>query len=496
MPTALDALWSNRLFGLILVAAMAVGTAIFAAWLTPRGPITTAQALTWMGIAFVLGGAAGAITGSRWSMLVTPLVFVAVFEVGRLGVDGPTVDAIHLDSIYGVIAFVTGRLFHGVLVLAPMMLGSVYGVWVAARLGHPAAPNTGLVGWVLSGLVSVGLLLLAASIARPAVTAPILGEDGAPLPGSIAELTTAPIGGHNQALMIRGRNTDNPVLLYLAGGPGGTDIGAMRLDTGLEAHFVVATWDQRGVGKSYTALDPVETLTLDQMVADTIAVTDYLRQRFAEDKIYLVGNSWGTTLGVLAAQQRPDLYHAFVGTGQMVSQRQTDIIFYEQTLSWAEETGNTALVDTLRRNGPPPYESLLSYEPALAHEHDWNPYPDFNPNNEMPAILFVPEYTLMDKINGFRSFLDTFGVLYPQLQHIDFRHDVTRLDVPVTVVLGEHEARGRAVLAHEWFDQLEAPAKQMIIFERAGHRAHFDDPAAFAALMAQIVDEAYPSGQQ
>src|SRR5690606_5108939 len=121
----------------------------------------------------------------------------------------------------------------------------------------------------------------------------------------------------------------------------------------LEQHFVVVTWDQRGTGKSYAALDPAETLTLEQMVADTIEVTEYLRERFGEDKIYLTGNSWGSILGVLAVQRRPELFHAYVGTGQMVSLRQTDIIFYEDTLAWAERNGNAALVATLRRNGPP-----------------------------------------------------------------------------------------------------------------------------------------------
>ena len=107
----------------------------------------------------------------------------------------------------------------------------------------------------------------------------------------LAELTTVPIGGHKQALMIRGRSIDNPVLLYLAGGPGGTDLGAMRADVALEQDFVVVTWEQRGVGKSYSTLDPIETMTLEQMVSDAIELTSYLRERFGEERIYVVGNS-------------------------------------------------------------------------------------------------------------------------------------------------------------------------------------------------------------
>ena len=493
MRTVFEYFWSDWRIGLVFAVGLAAGTGLISAWLTPRGPVTTPQALTSVAVALLIGVAAGMIMGNRWSILITSTVFVAVFEFARLGVDGPTVDGIHLGSTYGVIAFVLGRLVHGVLVLAPMILGTVYGVWFAGRLGKEESATMGTVGWTFTGLVTLALIMVTIYVARPSTTHPIVGPDGKPLPGSIAELITIPIGGHNQTMMIRGRSIENPVLLYLAGGPGGTDLGAMRADVALEQHFVVATWEQRGAGKSYSALDPVETLTLEQMARDTIEVTNYLRDRFNEDKIYLVGNSWGTLLGVLAVQEHPELFHAYIGTGQIVSPRETDIMFYEDTLQWAERTGNGTLAATLRQSGPPPYDNLLDYEPALSHEHAWNPYPELDTSKEMPFNLFVPENSLMDQINGMRAFLDTFSVLYPQLQHIDFREDVPSLDVPVYMVIGQHEARGRAVLANEWFEMLKAPSKERMIFKNSGHRPLFEEPAAFASLMTGILENTYTS---
>ncbi len=180
-----------------------------------------------------------------------------------------------------------------------------------------------------------------------------MDASGEEVAGSIAELTTVDAGGKELGLMIRGNSTDNPVVLFLAGGPGGSERGAMRnhLES-LEETFTVATWDQRGTGTSYPALDPTETLTLDGQVADTIEVTDYLRGRFGQDKVYLLGQSWGSTLGVLAVQEAPDRYAAFIGTGQMVSQLETDRIFYEDTLSWASDNGDDALADKLREHRP------------------------------------------------------------------------------------------------------------------------------------------------
>jgi proline iminopeptidase len=478
---------------LMAVAILAIG-GLAAAWLTPRGPVTTAEALLWILGSLILGLIGGLVLGSRWALLVSPLTFAVAFEVARSGTVGPTVDGIHLDTMYGIIAFVVGRGVSYVLALFPMILGSLYGVELAARLGRPGTRRLSLVGWVLTVAASVVILGLGGMLAGPAATAPIAGSDGEVLPGSVAELTSVRIGGHDQALMIRGRSKENPVLLHLAGGPGGTDLGAMRADTGLEEHFVVVTWEQRGVGKSYAALDPARTLTLDGMIADTIELSELLRERFDEERIYLTGNSWGSTLGVLAVQRRPDLYHAFVGTGQMVSQRATDVMFWEDTLAWAERVGNEALAATLRANGPPPYDDILAYEPALSHEHDWNVYPEFDNDREMPATLFVPENDLMDQVNGLRSFLDTFAVLYPQLQDIDFRRDVPSLEIPFYMIVGAHEARGRAVPADEWFDLLEAPSKERIVFEHSGHRPSFEEPARFVDVMQQVRD-AVPAGE-
>ncbi len=136
----------------------------------------------------------------------------------------------------------------------------------------------------------------------------------------------------------------------------------------LEADFVVATWDQRGTGRSADTLEPASTLTLDQMVADTIEVTEYLCDRFDEDAVYVVGSSWGTTLGVLAVQQRPDLFHAYVGTGQMVGQLATDRLMYADSLAYAERRATRASPTGCGRTGslrtPTPSPTRRRWQPT------------------------------------------------------------------------------------------------------------------------------------
>ena len=429
-------------------------------------------------------------------MALAPVVFVTVYEILRVGTSGPTVDAMHADAI-GIIAVVVGRGVHGLLALVPMILGAAYGAALARRWcdASSGAGRRGRIShWtrrIAAGLVTVGLVALAFVIAVPASTAPIVTANGDELPGSVAELAGLRIGGQDQVVMIRGRSTDNPVLLFLAGGPGGSDIGAMRLfGERLEERFVVATWDQRGAGKSRAALDPTETYTLDRIVADTIEVTEYLRQRFDEQKIYLVGNSWGTTLGVLAAQQRPDLYSAFVGTGQMVSQTETDRLFLQDSLSYARFTGNAGLESTLLGLGQSPYQDVRAVMVVAGYERKWNDYPRvpaYAAEGEMPMNLVVDEYSLMDKINAAASTLDTFMTVYPQLAGIDFRIQAKELGVPVYLVEGRYEARGRAVPARERFDLLRAPSKQWITFDNSGHRPLFEEPERFFEVMTGTV---------
>ena len=495
--TSLALLRRNRWAGLVATIIVAAGWGVLAGWWTPRGPITTLQALSAIGVSLAVGVFAGWWLRSRWAMLVTPVVFAAVFELTRAGTDGPLVDSIRLSGTFGILAFLLGRGLHAVLALLPLLLGAALGAGLS-RHASPGRPATH--GWARAGLVTwrattavtaAALLALVAGLARPASTDAILTATGAPMAGSVAELTTVPIGGHDQTMMIRGTSTAHPVLLFLAGGPGGTELGAMRRhDQALEKDFVVVTWDQRGTGTSAGSLDPTSTLTLPQAVSDTIEVSTYLRHRFGQDKIYLLGQSYGTILGVLAAQQHPELYRAYIGVGQMVDPRETDTVFYQDTLAWARRTTNTALVGQLTASGPPPYTDLLDYEPILTHDQNIYPY-DHTRNSEgaggFSTNLFVNEYTLMEQLHAFAGFFDVFTLLYPQLQNLDFRKDAAHLAVPVYLMEGRFEAPGRLRPATQWFTLLNAPAKHLITFDTSGHRPLFEQPDLFYQVMVDTV---------
>jgi pimeloyl-ACP methyl ester carboxylesterase len=493
----------------VRVAAALLGTAaagLAVAWALPRGPMTTSQSLAVLGLGMGVGILAGWLMASRWAALLAPAAFGAAFELGRIGAVGPTVDAIRLDTFYGVLALVVGRGFDLLVVGLPMVVGGFWGAALARRGSRPTPAHeptratalwTGTRGTVLV-LTTALVVALGAALARPAATAPILGADGEPLPGSIAELVKVRIGGHDQWIMLRGNDVDAPVVLFLEGGPGGTALGSMRYaGEPLEQHVVVATWDQRGTGKSAAAREPLQTFTLAQAVADTIEVSEYLRERFDEDRIVLLGSSWGTTLGTLAVQARPDLYHAYIGSGQMVDQQETDRLMYAESVDYAQQVDDRAFAEQLHAIGPPPYRDMLDYPVAIASNPRWLDFEhgeDYDPRTSYPMNLLVEEYTVTEQVRSAAALVDTFALLYPQLQQIDFRRDVPSLDVPVFVVEGAHEAPGRAVLATQWFEQLSAPSKQLVTFEQSGHNPHLHEPGRFAAYLAQVVlPQTYPT---
>jgi len=484
---------SGRGLQVLRAALPAVLAGLLAGWLIPRGPVTTPQAVLAVSTAVAVGAATGWWLRSRWALLVAPAAFMVVFELARMRVDGPTVDGIRLDGVYGVMALVAGRGVDAILLLLPMTVGASYGAALVRRHrpSSDAEPRRHLLRRIGMGIATLAVLTLLVGLLRPASTAPIVEADGHPIPGSIAELVDVPIGGHDQTIMLRGVSEDAPVLLFLEGGPGGTGIGRIRTaGTDLENSFVVATWDQRGSGKSYDALEPASTLTVDQMVSDTLAVTDYLRHRFSEQKIYLVGSSWGTIIGTLAVQRSPELFHAYVGTGQMVDPFATDKLMYAESIADADARGDHGTADKLLSMGPPPYADTLDYPVAIASNPKWLNFPhgaDYHASSEYPASLYVSEYSLIEQLRGMAAIAETYHVLYPQLADTDFRADVSRLDVPVYIVEGRHEAAGREILAKQWFHDLSAPHKHYLYFDHSGHTPPYDEPGKFADLMKDIL---------
>ena len=194
----------------------------------------------------------------------------------------------------------------------------------------------------------------------------------------------------------------------------------------------------------------------------------------------------------MLVQRYPELFHAFVGTGQMVAFLENDEICYDFALQWAQKRGDAKKVETLIRQGPPPY-----YGEGVALKQAAYLMDTFNYMNQNPAIadngantfrdLAAPEYGLYDKVNWFRGVLDTLGIVYPHLWEVDFRTQATKLEVPVYFLIGRHDINAPVALTEQYYELLDAPHKQIVWFEHSGHTPWVSESDRFVEAMVETV---------
>ena len=345
----------------------------------------------------------------------------------------------------------------------------------------------------------VGGMLLVACLAvfvsqHFALTPPIraAGEDA--VSNGIATLETVEINGHKHWLTIRGENIENPVLLFLSGGPGGSQLAATRKVLGdLEEHFTVVNWEQPGSGKSFNTRI-ISQLTPQRYREDSYALTCYLLNRFKQEKIYVVGESWGSILGIWMIQDHPENFHAFVGIAPMVAFLETDLHDYFLALEITRENGDNRTHEALLKQGPPPYYGRGTAWKASRYLMVLSQHMMRDPNITGPGYdtfgdIFSSEYGLYDKVNYFRGLLAVMDVMWPQLWEVDLRLDAVDLQVPVYFAVGRHDINAPPYLVESYMEILEAPYKKLIWFEHSGHSPWVDESKKFVDLLVNSVKE-------
>ena len=290
---------------------------------------------------------------------------------------------------------------------------------------------------------------------------------------------------------MRGQDKTNPVLLYLHGGPGAIASGyGYSYQYHWEDLFTVVHWDQRGAGRSIPD-DGVtlESMTLDQMLADTIEVVDYLRQRFGQEKIFVIGKSWGSEIGALLAKNRPDMLHAYISIGQTVGFHENFEESRRLLIDYARERGEQDTIDLLVNLGPMPEQSdeeayfewiQVVQSPLYRYGKYW--HAQSNPG-DIPARMVVtaltsPDMTMKDISDFVRAITSEDGARYiVQLMKDDdyYNFDLNSLgydfDVPIIMVMGSHDWVTPVTSARLYFDKIKAPYKKYIEFKHSAHMA-------------------------
>jgi pimeloyl-ACP methyl ester carboxylesterase len=341
-----------------------------------------------------------------------------------------------------------------------------------------------LAGLLISVLLLLGVLLLLS----PGTPKPFLDDGGKPLAGSISEKIRVKINGVEQGMFIQGKSERNPVLLYLHGGVPDYFL-TPRYPTGLEEMFTIVWWEQRGSGLSYQPDMPPDSVNPEQIVSDTLELTNYLRTRFGQEKIYLMGRSGGTFFGIQAAARAPQLYHAYIAVAQITHQLESERLAHRYMLARYKDEGDTKMAQRLE-DGPigdsvPLPKAYIRVRDVAMHELG------VGTTHDMKSVftgMFLPsllhrEYTLSEKINLWRGKLFSGSRLWNTQLSTDLTKKVTRLEVPVYFLHGVYDYTVSYPLAKSYFERLEAPVKGFYTFKQSAHTPFFEEPQKMREIM-------------
>ncbi|MEK4661401.1 alpha/beta hydrolase [Priestia sp. FSL H7-0729] len=329
-------------------------------------------------------------------------------------------------------------------------------------------------------LLSIILMLIVALI-FPTWTSQIKGEN------SISMLEQIEINGAGHEVMIRGVNRSNPILIFVHGGPGCSEIPYVRkYQQELEQHFTVVHYDQRGSGKSYHFFEDYSKLTTDVLVDDLLALSDYVSKELNQEKVILIGHSFGTYIGMKAAAKAPTQFHAYIGIGQMADTLQSERESLEYTLEQAKQAGNAKDVQKLElvRDSIEQGEELTPR--ILVQKYGGSARLIHENRDYISGFLFSPEYNGLDIIRFYSGIFSSQDILLREAFDQNVPDIVDHLEIPSYFVMGKYDYMTTANAARAYFDVFDAPIKDFIVFNESAHYPQFEEKDKFVKWLNEL----------
>lgn len=357
-----------------------------------------------------------------------------------------------------------------------------------------------ITGITLLSIITFLLIgLIALVLNSPGVLEPLRDIEEKEIIGSLSEKNFTEIGGMQQGFFIRSENPENPVILFLHGGPGSPELPIIipfEKSERLEKYFTMCYWDQRGAGMSFSkSIDPA-TMTVEQMVEDTRQMTEYLQQRFNQDKIYLMGHSWGTYLGVKTIEKYPENYLAFIGIGQVSNQLESEKTAYNYMLQYAKEINDKRAVKKLEKfdvnaTDFPTLKYLLSARSLLMNKYRIGIMHDdeFSVTGLFKNLLTFKGYTLSEKLYYFNGSLFSLNNVWHYIASDNLNETSTDFSIPIYIIHGKYDYQVSHTLSKEYFDKIDAPKKAFFTFENSAHSPNMEEPEKFVGIVREIASE-------
>lgn len=343
---------------------------------------------------------------------------------------------------------------------------------------------------IIGSIIIVFLLLLIWMEFRPVYSSPIKDETGMAMPESISLLEEVNLGGMNQWIQIRGNDTSNPILLWLHGGPGSAQMPiAQSYNKDLEKDFVVVHWDQRGAGKSNPPDFNTHTMTFEQYLQDAHELTQYLKQKLYKDKIYLLGHSWGTELGIALSAEYPEDYYAYIGVSQVVDFKASQQIAYDWLIQKIG-SNNKAAMNKLQKLGTPPYSDHDKYVDFMKLVDSFGGGMDVGMGALMIASLSSQEYRLSDFIQWLDGSSRGSGPMWESYKEWNAHETYTKIEIPIYFFSGKNDFNTPLELVQQYYVMIDAPAgKKLVTFNESSHTPFLRQPDDFYKEMLNVKSE-------
>ncbi|RDZ26498.1 alpha/beta fold hydrolase [Lysobacter silvisoli] len=316
-------------------------------------------------------------------------------------------------------------------------------------------------------------------------------------PNGVQETFKAPIGGIDQWVSVRGKDRAHPLLLFVHGGPASPSMPvAWTFQRPWEDYYTVVNWDQRGAGKTYLANPPDQvapTIRIDRYVDDTIDLIELLGKRYGKRKVVLVGHSWGSIVALKAALKRPDLIHAYVGIGQVISVPENERLSYEYALRMAREHNNQEAIRDLQALAPYPGPEPLTRE-RIIRERNWaqlySGLTAYRTQSDYyyDAPKLSPEYTAADRAAIDQGNQLTLGRILQEWSRVDFT-PVRNVPFPVFMHMGRYDQTTPSAPTARWITAVKAPVKRGIWFEHSAHLSPMEEPGR---TLVSLVEDVLP----
>lgn len=315
-------------------------------------------------------------------------------------------------------------------------------------------------------------------------------------PDGIQESYTTRIGGIRQWISVRGENRNNPIILFLHGGPASPAMPSLwQFQRPIEEYFTLVHYDQRGAGKTYRETDPEsisDSIHIDRYVDDAIEIAEYVRERYGKNKLILAAHSWGTVLGMKAALKRPDLFHAYVGIGQVLNTRINEELSFRYGLEQARKDGNKKAITEMESIAPYPGDQPITRERIVIarkwpqHYGGLNAYRNAEQEYYYGASLLSPAYDCEDRHAFFEGNVFTLNHILGEYLQVDFTN-VHKFPIPVVMFMGRYDYTAPSEPTAAWLEQVEAPYKQAVWFENSAHMMPWEEPGKTLVSLLKYV---------